>query len=187
MPMVEVQTAETGVRDRALRRLITRTRLRRRIKEMAVQIRGDYQESRPVLVGVLKGAFVFLADLIRALDIPLEVDFIQVSSYGSDTKSSGEITIGHHITADIAGRPVLLVEDIVDTGLTMDVIRRYLEERGAAEVRVCALLARRSALKAGARIDYLGFAIPEGFVVGYGLDYAQQYRYLPEIFVLEEA
>jgi len=136
---------------------------------------------------VLKGAFVFLADLIRALDIPLEVDFIRVSSYGSDTKSSGEVTIGHHITTDIAGRPVILVEDIVDTGLTLDAIGRYLKERGPTEVRVCALLARHSALKAGARVDYLGFAIPDGFVVGYGLDYAQQYRQLPEIYILEEA
>ena len=173
--------------DKLLRPLLSRRQIQRRVKELAAQIRDDYGDRRPLLVGVLKGAFVFLADLIRALDIPLEVDFIRVSSYGSGTKSSGEVTIGHHITTDIAGRPVLLVEDIVDTGLTMDVIRRYLEELGAAEVRVCALLARRSALKAGARIDYLGFAIPEGFVVGYGLDYAQQYRYLPEIFVLEEA
>jgi hypoxanthine phosphoribosyltransferase len=155
------------------------------VKELAARIREDYGQERPVLVAVLKGSFVFTADLVRALAIPVEVDFIQVSSYGSGTKSKGEVSVLRDLTADISGRRVLLVEDIVDTGLTLEALRRHLLARRPADLRVCALLAREKALEAGAVIDYLGFPIPEGFVVGYGIDYAEQYRHLPDIFVLE--
>lgn len=155
------------------------------MKELAARIREDYGQERPILVAVLKGSFVFTADLIRALAIPVEVDFIQVSSYGSGTKSKGEVSVLRDLTVDISGRRVLLVEDIVDTGLTLEALRRHLLARRPADLRVCALLAREKALDAGAAIDYLGFPVPEGFVVGYGIDYAEQYRHLPEIFVLE--
>ncbi len=180
------EVAPSKMEERPLRPLITRSRLRRRVRELAAEIRRDYADRRPVLVAVLKGTFVFLADLVRALSIPLEVDFISASSYGAGTKSKGEVTIVHDLTAEVAGRHVLLLEDIVATGLTLEVIRHHLLARQPADLRVCALLAREKALAAGVHIDYLGFAVPEGFVVGYGIDWAEQYRQLPEIFVLEE-
>jgi hypoxanthine phosphoribosyltransferase len=187
MRKVPVCAPRPDVQDKRLRRLITRSQLRRRVKELAVEIKGDYAGQRPLLVAVLKGTFVLLADLVRALGIPLEVDFITVSSYGTGTKSKGHVTILHDLTVEVAGRHVLMVEDIIDSGLTLGVIRRHITARQPADLRVCALLARESALIAGVNIDYLGFPVPEGFVVGYGIDYAQQYRQLPDIYVLEEA
>lgn len=155
---------------------------------LAARIRADYPGQRPVLVGVLKGAFVFLADLIRAANMPLEVDFIAVSSYGHGRTSSGDVQLVKDVTADIAGRHVLLVEDIVDSGLTLDELRRHLMSRSPASLRVCALLARRSFLASHPdAVDYLGNAVPDGFVVGYGIDSGEDYRYLPDIWVLEES
>lgn len=185
MAKVALRARRPKPKEKPLRRIISRGQLRRRIRELAERIRQDYGQEPPILVVVLKGSFVFAADLVRALGIPLEVDFIQASSYGAGRTSKGEVTVVRDLTADIASRRVLLVEDIVDTGLTLEALRRHLLARRPAELRVCALLAREKALAAGAPIDYLGFAVPEGFVVGYGIDYAEQYRELPEIFVLE--
>jgi hypoxanthine phosphoribosyltransferase len=176
-----------------LRRILSRTQIRRRVNELAAQLRADYAptggrlaaEERPVFVGRLKGAFVFLADLVRQVGIPLQVDFIMVSSYGMGTTSKGEISVLKDVTTDLAGRHVVFVDDIVDSGLTLERVREHLLSRGPASLRVCALLARESALAEGAPIDYLGFPVPEGFVVGYGIDYAEQYRQLPDICVLE--
>ena len=176
-----------------LRRILSRSRIRRRVNELAAQLRADYAptggrpaaEERPVLVGCLKGGFVFLADLVRQVGVPLQVDFIMVSSYGMGTTSKGEITVLKDVTTDLAGRHVVFVDDIVDSGLTLERVREHLLSRGPASLRVCALLARESALAEGAPIDYLGFPVPEGFVVGYGIDYAEQYRQLPDICVLE--
>ena len=154
---------------------------------MAARIREDYGDKRPVLIGVLKGAFVFLADLIREVNMPLEVDFITVSSYRHGRTSSGDVQFVRDITTDIARRHVLLVEDIVDSGLTLDELRRHLTRRSPASLRVCALLARRS-LRASHpdAVDYLGRSVPDGFVVGYGIDCGEEYRYLPDIWVLED-
>lgn len=168
-----------------LRRILSRARIRRRVNELAGQLRADYAEERPVFVGCLKGAFVLLADLIRQVGIPLQVDFIMVSSYGMGTTSKREITVLTDVTTDLAGRHVVFVDDIIDSGLTLQRVREHLLSRGPASLRVCALLARERVLAEGAAIDYLGFPVPEGFVVGYGIDYAEDYRQLPDIYVLE--
>jgi hypoxanthine phosphoribosyltransferase len=170
----------------SLRRIISRGQIRRRVKELAAQIRADYSGQRPVFVCVLKGAFVFLADLVREVGLPLEVDFMAASSYDMEKTSKGHITILKDITTDIAGRPVILVEDIIDGGLTLQHLRDHLASRQPASLRVCALLARERVLAEGTAIDYLGFPVPDGFVVGYGIDYAEQHRELPDIHVLED-
>jgi hypoxanthine phosphoribosyltransferase len=171
---------------RSLRRIISRSQIRRRVEELAAQIRTDYSGQRPVFVCVLKGAFVFLSDLVRQLGLPLEVDFVVASSYGMGKTSKGRITVLKDVTTDIAGRHVILVDDIIDSGLTLQHLRDHLASRQPASLRVCALLARERVLEAGAVIDYLGFAVPEGFVVGYGIDYAEQHRELPDIYVIED-
>ena len=170
----------------SLRRIISRGQIRRRVKELAAQIRADYSGQRPVFVCVLKGAFVFLADLVREVGLPLEVDFMAASSYDMEKTSKGHITILKDITTDIAGRPVILVDDIIDSGLTLQHLRNDLASRQPASLRVCALLARERALAAGTVIEYLGFTVPEDFLVGYGLDYAQQHRQLPDIYAIED-
>lgn len=170
-----------------MKRILSRRQVRHKLKRLAARIRDDYGDKRPVLVGVLKGAFVFLADLIRELDMPLQVDFITVSSYGSGRASSGEVRLVQDITTDIADRHVLLVEDIVDSGLTLDRLRQHLLSRSPTSLRVCALLARHSVLADNPdAIDYLGRAVPPGFVVGYGIDSGEDYRYLPDVWALED-
>jgi hypoxanthine phosphoribosyltransferase len=170
-----------------LKRILSSRKVRNITKGLAARIRADYGDKRPVLVCVLKGAFVFLADLIREVSMPLEVDFITVSSYGPGRASSGNVQFVTDITTDIAGRHVLLVEDIVDSGLTLDELRRHLMLRSPASLQVCALLARRSLLAGDPEaIDYLGHSVPDGFVVGYGIDCGEDYRYLPDIWVLED-
>ena len=169
-----------------LRRIISRGQIRLRVKELAAQIRADYSGQRPVFVCVLKGAFVFLADLVREVGLPLEIDFMAASSYEMEKTSKGHITILKDITTDIAGRPVILVDDIIDSGLTLQHLRDDLASRQPASLRVCALLARERALAAGTVIEYLGFTVPEDFLVGYGLDYAQQHRQLPDIYAIED-
>ncbi len=167
------------------RRILSRTQIRQRVKELAVQLRADYAGQRPVFVGCLKGGFVFMADLVRAVGIPLQIDFIMVSSYGMGKSSKGEITFLKHVTTDLAGRHVVFVDDIIDSGLTLQHVREHLLSRRPASLRVCALLARERVLAEGTFIDYLGFPVPEGFVVGYGIDHAEDYRQLPDICVLE--
>ncbi len=171
---------------RSLRRIISRGQIRRRVKELAAQIRADYSGQRPVFVCVLKGAFVFLADLVRQVDLPLEMDFIVASSYGMGKTSKGQITVLKDVTTDIAGRHVILVDDIIDSGLTLQHLREHLTSRNPASLRLCALLARERLLESGTVIEYLGFPVPEGFVVGYGIDYAEQHRELPDIYVIED-
>ncbi len=170
-----------------MKRILSSRQVRNTVKSLAVRIRADYGGKRPVLVGVLKGAFVFLADLIRELNMPLEVDFITVSSYGPGRASSGNVQLVRDVTTDIAGRHVLLMEDIVDSGLTLNELRRRLMRRSPADLRVCALLARRSLLAGDPdAVDYLGRSVPDGFVVGYGIDCGEDYRYLPDIWMLED-
>jgi hypoxanthine phosphoribosyltransferase len=158
--------------------------LRQRIAELGTTITRDYADSEPLLVGVLKGAVMFMVDLAREIDLPLEVDFMAVSSYGSSTQSTGVVRILKDLDQAIEGRHVLVVEDIVDTGLTLRYIVENLRDRSPASVRICALLRKRKALQTAPDIDYVGFEIPDEFVVGYGLDYAEQYRNLPFIGIL---
>jgi len=153
---------------------------------MAAEITRDYLDRELVMVGVLKGAFVFLADLARQVELPVEIDFVAVSSYGADTESSGVVKIVKDLDLEIEGKDVLLVEDIVDTGLTLKYLTGMLRERGPSSVEVCALLNKPDARKVDIEVRYCGFDVPPLFVVGYGLDYAERYRQLPYVGVLQE-
>lgn len=155
-----------------------------RIQELGKEITDDYQGKNLVIIGVLKGAFVFMADLVRAIPLPLTTDFIQVSSYGSGSNSSGEITLVASPAQPITDRHILLVEDIVDTGLTMRWLAHHFKEQGAASVRICSLIDKVERREHSITIDYPGFSISEGFLIGYGLDYNEQYRNLPAIYHL---
>lgn len=166
--------------------LIDEQRVQERIAELAEQITVDYEDvERPLLLCVLKGAFVFLSDLSRLLEMPHEVDFMAISSYGSRTTSSGAVRIVLDLKEDIAGRHVLIVEDIIDSGRTLDYMRRNLLVRSPASLRICTLLNKPSRREVDVPVDYVGFDIPDEFVVGYGLDFAQIYRNLPFIAVLK--
>jgi hypoxanthine phosphoribosyltransferase len=167
--------------------LIPAEDLRARVDELGRQIRSDYAGRTPILVGVLKGAVVFLADLMRAIDAPCECDFIALSSYGASTRSSGIVELTKDLSVPIEGRDVLIVEDIVDTGRTLTYLLRNLETRQPRTVRVSALLDKVSRREVPVALDYVGFTIPDEFVVGYGLDFAGLYRNLPYIGVLDAA
>jgi len=166
------------------RRLIGRRRIRQRVRELARQIEQDYQGTRPLLLGALKGSFVFLADLVRHLRLPVEVDFIGAASYGHRAASSGRVRIYHEPRLPLAGRHVILVEDIVDTGATLAQVVRYLQEKGPASLRVCALLRKAKAGQQAVEVHYLGFEVPDEFLVGYGLDCMEQFRHLPDIWTI---
>jgi len=165
--------------------LIPGDQVQQRVRELAAQIAQDYADKTPVLVCVLKGAAMFLVDLIRAMPIPLEVDYMAISSYGASTKSSGIVRILKDLDTVIEGRDVLIVEDIIDTGLTLKYITELLATRHPASLRVCTLLDKRENRRANIPLDYVGFVIPNKFVIGYGLDYAELYRNLPFIGVLK--
>jgi len=165
--------------------LISEEQIQNRIKELGTQIALDYAGRNPLLIGVLKGACFFLSDLLRAIDIPLGIEFIAISSYGSSTRTSGEVRILKDLDVPIENRDIIVVEDIVDTGLTLSYLLANLKSRGAASVRLVALLDKHERREREVPIDYLGFEIPDHFVVGYGLDFAERYRNLPFIAVLK--
>jgi len=165
--------------------LLTEEDIRGKIAEMARTIEADYAGEKLLLVGVLRGAVMVMADLARELKLPgVEMDWMAVSSYGSGTQSSGVVRILKDLDSDLAGRKVLIVEDIIDSGLTLSWLRTNLESRGAASVEICALLRKPDALKVEVDVRYIGFDIPNAFVVGYGLDYAEKYRNLRGVAVL---
>ncbi|HYP53739.1 MAG TPA: hypoxanthine phosphoribosyltransferase, partial [Pyrinomonadaceae bacterium] len=157
-----------------------------RIAEMGAEIARDYAGQNPLLICVLKGATIFLSDLMRAVDLRLGVEFIAISSYGSSTRTSGEVRLVKDLGVPIEGRDVLVVEDIVDTGLTLTYLLANLRSRGARTVKLAALLDKWERREREVAIDYLGFKIPDAFVVGYGLDFAERYRNLPYIAVLKD-
>ena len=165
--------------------LLSEEQIRTRIKELGAEITRDYAGRNPLLVGVLKGACFFLSDLLRSIDTRLSIEFMAISSYGSSTRTSGEVRILKDLDVPIEGRHILVVEDIVDTGLTLSYLLSNLESRGAASVKLVALLDKFERRQKEVKIDYLGFKIPDEFVVGYGLDYAERYRNLPYIAVLK--
>lgn len=167
------------------RTLLTEEQITRRIAEIGQQLTEDYRGRAPLLVCVLRGAYVFLTDLAREVDLPVEIDFIAVSSYGATTRTSGVVRLVKDLDVDLTNRDVILVEDIVDTGLTLRYLRRSLEARGPASLEVCALLARESADLEGLGVRYVGFTIPGDFVVGYGLDVAERFRNLRYLAVYE--
>jgi hypoxanthine phosphoribosyltransferase len=166
--------------------LISAAEIKEKIDELGRAISRDYSGKYPLVVGILKGASVFMADLIRAMSIDVQIDFMAVSSYGASSKSTGVVRILKDLEQNIEGRHVLIVEDIVDTGLTLNYLLEILKARGPASVRVCTLLDKPSRREINVPVDYNGFSIPDEFVVGYGLDYREKYRNLPEIYVLKK-
>ena len=163
--------------------VVSEEQLQERISALWKHITEDYAGRAPLLVGVLKGAFVFMSDLARAIDLPVEFDFMAVSSYGSATKTSGVVRIVKDLDLDLAGRHVIVVEDIVDSGLTLSYLRKNLKARNPASLEVCALLVRQGRQKRRPDLRYVGFQIPPAFVIGYGLDVAERYRNLPDVRV----
>ena len=166
--------------------LITTEQLQNRINQLGAEIARDYAGKNPLLIGVLKGACTFLSDLMRAADIQLGIEFMAISSYGASMRTSGEVRILKDLDVAIEGRHILVVEDIVDTGLTLNYLLANLKSRGAASVKLAALLDKFERREKEVPIDFLGFQIPDKFVVGYGLDYAERYRNLPFIGVVKD-
>jgi hypoxanthine phosphoribosyltransferase len=162
--------------------VFSRAEIAQKIKTLARQISEDYSEKEVVVIGILKGAFIFLADLIRELTIPVEIDFVRLASYGSDTSSSGHIRITKDIELDIRGRDVLVVDDIVDSGLTIAFLLDYLKQSHPESIKVCAFIDKTERREVQVSIDYVGHVVDHGFLVGYGLDYDDKYRALPEIY-----
>jgi len=166
--------------------LIHRDQIAQAVDRLASEIKRDYQDKQPLLIGVLKGSFVFMADLIRQLDSPLELDFVRLSSYGAATESSGKVRVIQGVKTPVKGKDVLVIEDIVDTGITISFLLDYLKKKRPASLKLCALTDKPSRRKVPVPIDYLGFTVPNEFVVGYGLDCDQRFRNLPDICILEE-
>jgi hypoxanthine phosphoribosyltransferase len=166
--------------------LIAEERVQNKVSELAERISEDYQGRCPILVGVMRGAGMFHADLIRRIRLDLSIDFISVSSYGDNTHSSGEVQLVKDLETAVEGEDVILVEDIVDTGLTLAFLLRLISARNPASLKVCSFLSKPSCRRIDVGIDYLGFEIPDRFVVGYGLDYQQKYRNLPFLAVLRD-
>jgi hypoxanthine phosphoribosyltransferase len=173
------------MKEKKFKKIITKARLKQKVAELGKIISKDYANKNPVLVGILKGSFIFLADLIRELDIPHEIDFISVASYGSDTEPSGVVKLLKDLSINIKGRNVIIVEDIVDTGLTLSYIRKNLLTRSPKSLEILSLLDKKKRRKVNVPLKYVGFSIPGDFVVGYGLDYSEQYRNLPFIAKVE--
>jgi hypoxanthine phosphoribosyltransferase len=165
--------------------LVASEDIQAKVRELGERITRDYREEKLLLVGILRGAVVFLSDLMRHLELPCEIDFMDISSYGTGTQTSGVVRILKDLEEDITGRHVLIIEDIIDTGLTLSYLRRMLLQRGPASLEICALLSKPSRRQVDLSVKYLGFEVPDEFVVGYGLDFAGAYRNLPDIHVLE--
>ena len=165
--------------------LFRREEIEATVKRLAAEIKKDYQGKHPLLIGILKGSFMFMADLIRLLDFPLEVEFIRLSSYGRGKETSGKIKVVQGLRSPVKGRDVLVIEDIVDTGLTIAFLLDYLKKKKPASLKLCALTDKPSRRQVPVTIDYLGFTVPNKFIVGYGLDWDEKFRNLPDICILE--
>ncbi|MDW7771579.1 MAG: hypoxanthine phosphoribosyltransferase [Desulfobulbaceae bacterium] len=164
--------------------IVSRQQISDRVSELGVQISADYKEKNLVMIGVLNGSFIFLADLARAVTIPHRIDFIRVASYGASNTSSGKISLSKDVELDLGGKDVLLVEDIVDTGTTLHWLVNYFTGKQARSVRTCALINKKERREVEVNVDYTGFTLSRGFLVGYGLDYDERYRHLPQIYNL---
>jgi hypoxanthine phosphoribosyltransferase len=165
--------------------ILSRAQIEKKVHELANRISKDYCGKEIVLVGVLKGAFIFLADLVRELAVPAQIAFIRLASYGANTSTSGRIRITKDIELDIQGRHVLIVEDIVDSGLTIAYLLNHLKQRRPESIRICALIDKRERRKVRLQVDYAGHVVDQGFLVGYGLDFDEKYRNLPEVYHLK--
>ena len=177
-----------AVLDRPYEIILSESQIEERVRELGTKITNDYFDMSPIIVGILKGSVTFLVDLIRSIDLQLSIDFIAVSSYGSEMKSSGVVRIQYDMKTSIEGRDVLLVEDIVDTGLTLAYLVENFATRHPKSLKVCTLLDKKEARKPEIqlKIDYIGFEVPNRFLVGYGLDYDEKYRNLPFIAAISE-
>lgn len=167
--------------------LFTRDDIAKRVAELGAEITRDYEGKDLIVVGILKGAGVFMCDLIREINSPIKIDFMSVSSYGNSTESSGIVRITSDLHQDIQGCSVLIVEDIIDTGYTLHYLREYLRNRGAEDVKICTLLDKPSRRQVEVPVDYIGFEVEDRFIIGYGIDYAEKYRNLPFIGTLKQS
>ncbi|MGB5423412.1 MAG: hypoxanthine phosphoribosyltransferase [Desulfobacterales bacterium] len=168
-----------------LKPVLSQEEIETTVSDLAQQISLDYKDREVILVGVLKGAFVFLADLIRHLTIPVKIDFVRLASYGCNTSSCGTVCLTKEIEIDISGKDVLVVEDIIDTGISLEFLIGHLKTLNARSVRFCALIDKRERRQSNITVDYVGRIIEKGFLVGYGLDYAEGYRHLPAVYDLQ--
>ncbi|TJX67875.1 hypoxanthine phosphoribosyltransferase [Soehngenia saccharolytica] len=166
--------------------LVSEEQIKKRVKELGEQITKDYQGKEPVVVGILKGAVVFLSDLIREIKIPIHIDFMAVSSYGKSSISTGEVRIIKDLDFSVEDKDIIIVEDIIDTGLTLGYLKELLIKRGADSVKICTLLDKPERRKININVDYTGFTIPDEFIIGYGLDYNEKYRNYPFVAALKE-
>jgi hypoxanthine phosphoribosyltransferase len=166
--------------------LFPRAAIQKRVQELGGQISGDYAGRELVVIGILKGAFIFMADLIREISIPCNIDFVRVASYGASSENSGKVVMTKDIETSIKGRDILIVEDIVDTGLTLQYLVGWLKERNPHSLKICVFLDKRKRRKVSFEADYVGFTIDDGFVVGYGLDFNEQYRFFPDVYVIKQ-
>jgi hypoxanthine phosphoribosyltransferase len=166
--------------------LFTRVQIGSAVNRLAGEITQNYRDKNPVLIGILKGVFIFMADLVRYLDFPLEMEFVNLSSYGSGRQTSGRVEVVQGLSHPIKDRHVLVIEDIIDTGTTITFLIDYIEKKKPASLKICTLLDKPSRRRKPVKIDYLGFTVPDKFLVGYGLDCDEQYRNLPDICSLEE-
>ena len=165
--------------------LFSEDEIKQAVARLATEIRQDYQGKQPLLIGILKGSFVFMADLIRQLELPVEVDFVKLSSYGAGKETSGKVKVVQGLKTPIKERDVLVVEDIVDTGLTLSFLLDYLRKKKPASLRLCALTDKPSRRQVPVTINYLGFTVPDKFIVGYGIDWNEKFRYLPDICFID--
>lgn len=172
-------------RPHTIHPLIGRRRIAAAVKRLARQISADYRGRSPVIVGILTGSFVFVSDLIRRLEIPVEVQFVQLSSYGGDTCSSGKVVLKKGLDIPVTGRDVLVVEDVIDTGLTVSCLLDHLRKEKPASLKLCTLADKPSRRRTPVKIDYTGFSVPDVFIVGYGIDWDSKYRHLPDICYIE--
>jgi len=174
------------VKQHSLRPLFTSEEIQQKTRALARKISADYRDGHIIVIGVLKGSFVFLADIIRHLTLETTIDFVQISSYGSFRHSTGSCTLKKDVGVDIAGRDVLVVEDIIDTGETLHFLLRELRKRNPASLKVCSLVDKPSSRTKIIPVDYFGFTVGDNFIVGFGLDYDERYRSLPGIYALED-
>lgn len=165
--------------------LYTRKEVQQTVERMAIAISRDYDGKLPLLIGILKGSFIFMADLVRYLTIPAEIEFVSLSSYGKGMESTGRIKVVQSLPCPVEGRDIIIIEDIIDTGLTMSYFLEYLRKQKPASLRLCALIDKPSRRKVPVTIDYLGFTVPDRFIVGYGIDWAEKFRCLSEICIVE--
>ena len=184
--MPDIKNDQIKIGDDLFIPFITEAEIMKRVKDLGAQISEDYKGKTPVFIGVLNGAFIFLSDLIKNITVDCEIDFFKLSSYGDEKISSGKVTLLKELNCDVNGRDLIIVEDIVDTGLSIKFIEDLIAGHTPSSMKVVSLLVKPNSLRYNIKIDYIGFDIPSKFVIGYGLDHAQKYRNLSSIYVLSE-